>query len=336
MTLKKTIKSAQKFRSNTALNTESVTNPVTDSEMPPKRAKTAFSAAADGLIAAAKSKATKLGYASDMRHWMSNGGSLPAKPIQVVEYLAKFAGILSVATLERRLIAICQAHREISIESPTRDMAVRSTMQGIRRTHGKRTNQARPILKDDLLEALIFNDAQNPIKAARDRALLLLGFAGAFRRAELVALTVEDIKQVDNGIEIFIARSKTDQAGEGDIKFIPCANGTRCPVVALAEWLTVAEITEGHIFRAVSRHDRVSEHPLTPQSVRLVVKSSVARVDGSLEKVSAHSLRAGYITQAAMSGHQIWQIKLVSLHASDTVVAGYIRPINKRKVPSLL
>ena len=215
-------------------------------------------------------------------------------------------------------------------------MAVRSTMQGIRRTHGKRKKQAQPLLKDDLLETLVLIDRQKPVKAARDRALLLLGFAGAFRRSELVAVRIKDIKHVDSGVEIFLPHSKTDQQREGDTKFIPCANGVRCPVLALAEWLAVSGIESGFVFRAVDRHDNVSETALTAQSVRLIVKKSVERVGGKKSAVSAHSLRSGYITQAAIAGHQIWQIKLVSLHNSDTVVSGYIRPINKRKVPSLL
>jgi site-specific recombinase XerD len=333
---KKTTKTTSKTSSNKPLLATSAAKPSTSSEKPLKQRFGAFSSAADTLIAAATAKATKAAYASDIRHWLANGGTLPAVPAQIVEYLARFAEKLSISTLERRLIAIHQAHKEISQPSPARDMAVRSTMQGIRRTHGKRKKQARPLLKDDLLEALVLIDRQKPVKAARDRALLLLGFAGAFRRSELVAIRVEDIKHVDSGVEVFLPQSKTDQQREGDTKFIPCANGVRCPVAALAEWLAVSGIETGYVFRGVDRHDNISDTALTPQSVRLVVKKSVERVGGDKNAVSAHSLRAGYITQAAMAGHQIWQIKLVSLQKSDVVVAGYIRPINKRKVPSLL
>jgi integrase len=333
---KKTTITTSKTSSKTAISTAGAAKPSTSSEKPLKQRFGAFSSAADTLIAAATAKATKAAYASDMRHWLANGGTLPAVPAQIVEYLAQFAEKLSISTLERRLIAIHQAHKEISQPSPARDMAVRSTMQGIRRTHGKRKKQAQPLLKDDLLETLVLIDRQKPVKAARDRALLLVGFAGAFRRSELVAIRVEDIKHVDSGVEIFLPHSKTDQKREGDTKFIPCANGVRCPVAVLAEWLAVSNIETGYVFRAVDRHDNISDAALTAQSVRLVVKKSVERVGGDKNAVSAHSLRSGYITQAAIAGHQIWQIKLVSLHTSDTVVSGYIRPINKRKVPSLL
>ncbi len=333
---KKTIKSTSKISSKQTISTDLATQPATSSEKQPKQRLSVFSSAADTLIAAATASSTKAAYASDIKHWLANGGTLPAVPSQVVEYLACFAEKFSISTLERRLIAIHQAHKEISQPSPARDVAVRSTMQGIRRTHGKRKKQAQPLLKDDLLEALVLIDRQKPVKAARDRCLMLLGFSGAFRRAELVAIRVEDIKHVDSGVEVFLPRSKTDQQREGDTKFIPCANGVRCPVVALAEWLAVSGIEQGFVFRAVDRHDNVSETPLTAQSVRLIVKKSAERVSGKNSSVTAHSLRSGYITQAAIAGHQIWQIKLVSLHTSDTVVSGYIRPINKRKVPSLL
>jgi integrase len=118
--------------------------------------------------------------------------------------------------------------------------------------------------------------------------------------------------------------------------FIPHANGERCPVRALEHWLEVSEITEGFVFRAVSRHDRVARHGLSAQSVALVVKASVERVGGDSKKVSGHSLRAGYCTSAAEQGLQPWQIREQTGHKSDVTLAKYIRPIARRKIPSLL
>ena len=118
--------------------------------------------------------------------------------------------------------------------------------------------------------------------------------------------------------------------------FVPFANGDRCPVRALTQWLDVAEITEGFLFRAVTRHDRIARHGLSAQSVALVVKSSVARVGGDADKVSGHSLRAGYCTQAAMTGLQPWQIREQTGHKSDVTLAKYIRSVAKRAIPSLL
>lgn len=178
-----------------------------------------------------------------------------------------------------------------------------------------------------------------PLQAARNKALLLLGFATACRRSELVALQVEDLRYFDAGIEVLIRRSKTDQEGEGETIFVPFAKGNRCPVIALNAWLDLAGISKGALFRQVSRHDRLlGDKPLTPQTVALVMKAAVRASQGNdaAKTISGHSLRAGYITTAAESGHSMYQIKQVSRHRSDTVLAGYIRPVSKRKIPSLL
>ena len=210
-------------------------------------------------------------------------------------------------------------------------------MQGIRRTLGTKQRQVQPMVKDDLLAALVMIDQQKkPVKAARDRALLLVGFASAMRRSELVAVRVEHLTYLANGVEIFLPSSKTDQEAQGRTVFIPHANGERCPVRALAHWLEISGINEGFVFRAVSRHDRVARQGLSAQSVALVVKASVARVGGDAEKVSGHSLRAGYCTSAAEKGLQPWQIREQTGHKSDVTLAKYIRPVARRKIPSLL
>jgi len=306
------------------------------SKTPPNSVLDGFSATAGGYIVAAQSSATVRAYASDIRHFQANGGTVPATPTQIVEYLAQFAGKLSIATLERRLIAIHKAHQEISAISPMIDAAVKRTMQGIRRTFGTRQRQVAPMVRDMLLETLVLIDQQQPLKAARDRALLLLGFAGAFRRSELVAIRMEHLTYLDHGMEVFLPFSKTDQEGQGRTVFIPNASGNRCPVRALAQWLELSEIKEGFVFRAVDRHGRVARNGLSAQSVALVVKASVSRVGGDAEKVSGHSLRAGYCTQAAVAGLQPWQIREQTGHKSDATLAKYIRPIARRKIPSLL
>ena len=153
-----------------------------------------FSATADRFMEAAQSAASKYAYASDLRMFAASGITVPATAAQVIEYLAKFAGNLSVATLERRLISLHKAHLENSLKSPTVHITVKRTMQGIRRTFGTKQKQARPMVRDDLLEAMVMIDRQKPIKAARDRALLLVGFASAMRRSELVAVMHGPVK----------------------------------------------------------------------------------------------------------------------------------------------
>lgn len=288
---------------------------------------------------AAQSNATTRSYDADIRHFKHHGGAIPATAAMVAEYLASFAGTLAVATLQHRLIAIHRAHVDLSLQSPVMDHLVKRTMQGIRRTLGTKQRQVKALVKDDLLEMMVHIDQQMPMKAARDKALLLIGFAGAFRRSELVGLRYEDITQYDSGLELLLRRSKTDQEGTGRTVFIPFAKGNRCPVRALLTWIELAGILAGPLFRPINRHDQlVGSKALTPQAVALIVKSSVRMMSGdeAAKMVAGHSLRAGYCTEAAMSGLQPYQIREQTGHRSDVTLARYIRPVAKRKIPSLL
>ena len=291
---------------------------------------------ADTYIDAAQSTATKREYAKDVRHFCLHGGSIPATTQQIIDYLVEAASTLAVATIERRLVAIHKAHVDAGLGSPIKDPQIRRTVQGIRRTIGTRQRRVKPLVKDDLLEMLLMVGQQKPVKAARDQALLLVGWGAALRRSELVALRCEDITKHPNGIEIFLARSKTDQEGAGRTCFIPHANGERCPVKALKYYQELTGIHTGWLFRAVDRHDNIGEKPLSAQSVSLIIKEAVKRVGGDPATVSGHSLRAGYCTQAAIAGLQPWQIREQTGHTSDLMLARYIRPVQKRKIPSLL
>jgi site-specific recombinase XerD len=142
-------------------------------------------------MAAAQSSATKRSYDADLRHFKQHGGTIPASAEMIAEYLATCAATSAVATLQHRLIAIHRAHTDNSIPSPVMDRLVKRTMQGIRRTFGTVQRRVKALVKDDLLEMMVHVDQQKPMKAARDKALLLIGFAGAFRRSELVALCCE-------------------------------------------------------------------------------------------------------------------------------------------------
>lgn len=289
--------------------------------------------------AAAQSNATTRAYDVDIRHFKQYGGTIPASAAMVAEYLASFAGILAVATLQHRLIAIHRAHADKGLESPMKDHLVKRTMQGIRRTLGTKQRRVTALVKDDLLEIMVHIDQQAPMKAARDKALMLIGFAGAFRRSELVALRYEDMTLYDSGLELLLRRSKTDQEGAGRSVFIPYARGSRCPVKVLKSWLELAGIVTGPLFRPISRHDQiVGSKALTPQSVARIVKSSVRLMMGedAAKLVAGHSLRAGYCTEAAIVGLQPYQIREQTGHRSDVTLARYIRPVARRKIPSLL
>jgi integrase len=292
----------------------------------------------DDLTAAAQSASTKKTYASAVRHFVNNGGAIPCTDKTLAKYLAALSSTHKVASLELRVIAIHNAHTSAGLASPAMSLLVKRTMAGIRRTLGTAQRRVKALVKDDLLEALVLSDTQMPVKAARDKALLLIGFAGAFRRSELVALKVEDLTENEAGIDVLLRRSKTDQNGQGRTVFIAFAKGERCPIKALNAWRELAGIESGFLFRAVSRYDRVSSRALTPQSVALIVKSAVRRAHGDAAAASSsgHSLRAGYCTQAAMSGLASWQIKETTGHRSDATLSKYIRPVQRRQIPSLL
>jgi integrase len=297
----------------------------------------------EGLTAASQSESTRKSYAQAEAHFRNWGGHIPCEPETIAAYIADMASTYKVATIEHRIIALHQGHVQRghvtdNKASPAMHPLVKRTMQGIRRTLGTAQRRVKALVKDDLLETLVLSDKQMPIKAARDRALLLLGFAGAFRRSELVGIKTDDLEFTSQGCDVLLRRSKTDQEGEGRSVFIPYAKGERCPVKALKHWLEVSGISAGAVFRSVSRYDTVSRKTLGAPSVALIVKSSVARLhgEGASAVVSGHSLRAGYCTQAADAGLQSWQIKLTTGHKSDATLAKYIRPVERRKVPSLL
>lgn len=287
---------------------------------------------------ASQASATKRAYASDLRHFLEHGGKVPCTPKRLAKYLAESANNgLAVATLERRIIAIHKAHVDQKQASPARSGIVRQLMQGIRRTLGTKQRQVKPLTKDDLLTAVdAIEKAHMPVRAARDRAILLIGFASAMRRSELVGICVEHLTFSPAGLDIELPASKTDQEKHGRTVFIPQGKGGHCPVQALMCWLKSASIKTGHIFRSVNRHDGIAKQGLTPQSVALIVKAAMAQTGTDAQNFSGHSLRAGYCTSAAEQGHPTWQIREQTGHRSDTTLAKYIRSNSRKTTPSLL
>src|SRR5690348_12397686 len=217
---------------------------------------------------------TQRAYVSDLAEFERWGGNIPAAAEVVASYLAHRADTLAVATLVRHLASISKAHEARGLPNPTRSELVRATLRGIRRTKGCAQREAKPLLRDDLLLAL---DAMgDSIRESRDRALLLIGFAGALRRSELVGLDVGDIEHVRQGIILHLRRSKTDQDGQVRKLGIPLGRSRWCPVAALDAWLTASGIAEGAVFRPVDRHERVRSARLSGEAVSLVVRECVA------------------------------------------------------------
>jgi hypothetical protein len=276
-------------------------------------------------IRASLSENSRKAYRADLDQFFAWGGAIPASPEMVACYLADHAWRHAVATLARRLVSIGKAHTAQGLPSPVCTELVRATLRGIRHTHGSRQRQVAPAEREDVL---LMVAGLGGIKGIRDRALLLVGFAGAFRRSELVSLTVGDIEQAKQGLIIQLRFSKTDQEGRGRKVAIPHARGAVCPVLALQQWLDIAGINDGPVFRGVNRHGVISDTALTPQSVALVIKGRAKAVGLDPAGYAGHSLRAGLVTSAAKLGVSSWKIRQQTGHKSDVMLARYIRDAN--------
>jgi site-specific recombinase XerD len=275
--------------------------------------------AAREFAAGSKSDATRKAYASDWRSftaWCSSvdRSPLPAEPAVLAAYLAHLAELgRKPATIRRRLAAIQFAHRARGLSSPTADINVEAVHAGIRRRLGTAPVQKSPATAKAIAAMLKALDrtqknksghSERNLNTLRDRALLLIGFAGAFRRSELVGITVEDVDRRPEGLMIRLGATKTDQEGRG--AHVPIPNGSRLrPVEALDAWLEAAGIRSGPLFRAIGKGGRLSLEPLTPQSVALIVKraAKAAKLDAST--FAGHSLRSGFVTSALETGADV-------------------------------
>jgi site-specific recombinase XerD len=280
---------------------------------------------------ASRAESTLRGYRSDwagFQQWCQQNwlDCLPASPSTVAAYISHCAdtGKLKSGSIQRRVAAISAMHTSSGQNSPTTSAEVRLVMAGVRRTLGTAQTGKAPILTTDVAAMLTY--VPNKLLGVRDRALLLVGFAGAFRRSELVALNVEDLEFRDDGLKVTIRRSKTDQEGVGQA--IGIARGSKlCPVAALQAWLAAGGITQGAIFRHIDRHGRILSR-MNPEAVALVVKRYAAAAGLDPVKYAGHSLRAGLVTQAAINGVQEMAIRRQTLHKSSQMVQRYVRDAN--------
>ena len=288
--------------------------------------------AAQHYIDQSLSVATRKAYASDFRlftAWCATHAvpASPAAPETVALFLADQAQAgVAASTLTRRLAAIKCAHEAQGHATPTAHKGVTAALKGIRRAKGTAPTKKKAATADIVKEMV--RRCPPTLTGKRDRALLLLGFAGAFRRAELVALTVADLAFVDDGLRVTIRKSKTDQEGAGQVIAIPHGSVLFCPVTALKAWLAVAGIEAGAVFRAVGKGSRVGPVALSDKSVANRVKHYAGQVGLEAADFAAHSLRAGFVTSAAEAGASIFKMAEVSRHRSTDVLAGYVRSAN--------
>lgn len=262
-------------------------------------------------------------YSSDLAQFERWGGTIPATAETVSAYLADCADTHAVASLLRYIASISKAHEARGLANPTRSELVKSVLRGIRRTRNRPQREAKPLLRDDLL--MVMDAMDDSLKSVRDRALLLLGFAGALRRSELVGLNFEDVEHVREGIIIHLRRSKTDKDGIGRKIGIPLGRGRWCPVAALDAWLAVSGTMERPLFRPIDRHGRIRPVRLSGEAVSLVIRERVAAAGFDPTRYSGHSLRAGLATSAAAAGMAAWQIRAQTGHKTDAMLGRYVR-----------
>lgn len=302
------------------------------------------------VIAQSLATSTQAAYRRDLDAWAAEGVTIPADPASIVDALTRWHDQgLAPSTLTRRAAGLSTVHALAGFPSPCHAPAVRYALKGIRREaagESKRRGRGKArALKADTLRRILppsptfssdvdatrtiaTRQAENAarLRDARDRCLILLGFAGALRRSELVALDVDSItRDGHRGLRLDIRRSKTDQEGKGETVGIPSGGLGADAAEALDAWLLLSGITDGPLFRGITRHGKVRPTRLTAEAANRIIQSRAEAAGVDVDGLSAHSLRAGYITTQAERNIPEHRIQRVSRHRSAMVLRGYIR-----------
>ena len=244
--------------------------------------------------------------------------SMPSEAKVVSLYLTHLSKKSKFSTLKRRLASISVIHKLSGHYIDTKHPMITENLMGIKRVKGTHQKAKKPILINDLKSIInVIDKDQNEKRRLKNRTLILLGFAGGFRRSELVEILYEDIDFVTEGLKIFVRRSKTDQSGEGMTKGIPYfSNSEYCPVVSLKKWIEKSEIKSGKIF------------DISDKSVALTVKKYTALAGLDSNKYSGHSLRSGFATSTAELGAEERSIMAMTGHKTTQMVRRYIQEAN--------
>ena len=271
-----------------------------------------------------KSFNTLRAYESDYKDFSAfciknNFSSMPADPKIISLYLTHLSQASKFSTLKRRIASISVIHKLKDHYIDTKHPIIRENLLGIKRLKGSNQKTKKPILISDLKQIIDVITKLNikETRKKRDKALILIGFAGGFRRSELVALEIDDIEFVREGVKIFVKRSKTDQSGEGMTKAIPSFDSTLyCPVLHLQDWMAEGKSINRKIF------------PISDKSVALIIKkyANLAGLDGS--RYAGHSLRSGFATSTAESGAEERNIMAMTGHKTTQMVRRYIKEAN--------
>ncbi len=244
--------------------------------------------------------------------------SMPSEPKVISLYLTHLSQNSKFSTLKRRLASISVIHKLSGHYIDIKHPMITENLMGIKRVKGSYQKAKKPILINDLKSIIdVIDKEKNEKTRTKNRALILIGFAGGFRRSELVAIMIEDIDFVTEGVKIFIKRSKTDQSGEGMTKGIPYfSNSKYCPVISLKKWIEKSKVESGKIFN------------MSDKSVALTIKKYTAIAGLDSKKYSGHSLRSGFATSAAELGAEERSIMAMTGHKTTQMVRRYIQEAN--------
>jgi integrase len=288
--------------------------------------------AAQALAHHAHAPATLRAYRADWTHfaeWCQAHGfaPVPAAPATVGAYLASLAESHAPSSIRRRLSALGKMHRFNDLPWNPAHRDIQGPLQGLLRRHGRPAQKA-AALTLPMLRQLV-STCDRSARGRRDRALLLLGFAGALRRSELVFLRVEDVAIVANGLRLRILRSKTDPGGQGEEIGVPRGrHADTCPERAFFDWQEVALRKAGPLFRKISVAGRIGEDALHPDAVRRILahRAGLAGLEKKgFERLSAHALRVGFITVAYENGVRDEDIMRHTRHRDLRTMRGYVQ-----------
>jgi len=245
--------------------------------------------------------------------------AMPTQPKILALYLTHLSSYSKFSTLKRRLASISILHKTKGHYIDTKHPIIMENLMGIKRKNGSNQKGKKPLLINDLKSLIeaIHQSKEKDFRKTRDKALVLIGFSGGFRRSELVDVKYEDIEFVTEGVKIFVKKSKTDQSGEGMTKAIPYFdNENFCPVKSLKNWIEVSDLNEGKIFN------------ISDKSVALIIKKYANFAGLDAHRYAGHSLRSGFATSTAESGAEERNIMAMTGHKSTEMVRRYIKEAN--------
>ncbi len=270
-----------------------------------------------------KAHNTLRAYQADFKDFMkfclkNNFNSMPSDPKIIALYLTHLSSFSKFSTLKRRLASIKVIHRLKGHYIDTKHPVIAENLMGIKRKMGVKQISKKPILINDLkLIINVINQDKSEYKKYQNRALILIGFAGGFRRSELVSIQYEDIEFVNEGVKILVQRSKTDQTGLGMTKAIPYfQNRYYCPVTSLKNWINHAKISEGKIFN------------ISDKTVALTIQKYALLAGLDKTRYAGHSLRSGFATSTAETGADERSIMAMTGHKTNQMVRRYIQEAN--------